>query len=287
MELIKAIRKDDELINEIRSGWDNPDQFELWWLGQSGYLLRWNGRHVLIDPYLSDSLTVKYAQTDKPHVRISEQVVAPDKLDFIDIITSSHNHTDHLDAQTIQPILERNADIQFIIPEANRDFVADRVQCDANYPLGLNRGKSVRIKDITIHGIPAAHNDLETDADGNCKYMGYVFEFGPFAIYHSGDTLWHQEIIDALSPFDIDLALLPINGNKPERRVAGNLNPQEAVAIAQTIGADTVIPCHYHMFAFNTEDPAVFEGVATKAGQDYRVLDHGGRFGSQELDGQA
>lgn len=278
MGLIRAVNKDERLINEVLSGTTSPEQFELWWLGQSGYLVRWNGRHILIDPYLSDSLTEKYAESDKPHVRMSERVVDPQKLDFIDIVTSSHNHTDHLDAQTIQPLLKNNANIRFVIPEANRAFVADRMQCEPDFPVGLNSGRSVQIKDISIHGIPAAHNDLATDKLGNYTCMGYVFQFGPFTIYHSGDTLWHETIIDTLSTFDIDLALLPINGNKPERRVAGNLNPEEAVAFSQQIGADMVIPCHYHMFRFNTEEPERFEQAARAAGQPYRVLAHGERL---------
>lgn len=40
--------------------------FALWWLGQSGFLFKWRGDYLLIDPYLSDSLTQKYAGTDKP-----------------------------------------------------------------------------------------------------------------------------------------------------------------------------------------------------------------------------
>ena len=35
---------------------------------------------ILIDPYLSDSLTKKYAATDKPHTRMSELVVRPELL---------------------------------------------------------------------------------------------------------------------------------------------------------------------------------------------------------------
>ena len=45
---------------------------------------------MLFDPYLSDSLTAKYADTDKPHVRITERVIDPESLDFIDVATSSH-----------------------------------------------------------------------------------------------------------------------------------------------------------------------------------------------------
>ena len=83
----------------------SPDHFDIWWLGQSGFLIQWNGSVLLFDPYLSDSLTKKYAETQKPHVRMSELVINPLLLNNIDIVTSSHNHTDHLDAETLIPLL--------------------------------------------------------------------------------------------------------------------------------------------------------------------------------------
>ena len=69
--------------------------------------MQWNGRHLLLDPYLSESLTKKYAATDKPHVRMTRRVVAPERLDFVDVVTSSHNHTDHLDGETLGPLRAR------------------------------------------------------------------------------------------------------------------------------------------------------------------------------------
>ena len=56
----------------------------------------------------------------------------------------------------------------------------------------------------------------------------------------------------------VDVALLPINGRAPERRVAGNLNAAEAAELGKQIAARTVIPCHYDMFEFNTGDPQDF-----------------------------
>ena len=98
--MIPAQRKDDELIADILRH-ESSDDLHVWWLGQSGYLIQYQGKRLLLDPYLSDSLTKKYAATDKPHVRISELVVKPELLPRIDLITSSHNHTDHLDADTL------------------------------------------------------------------------------------------------------------------------------------------------------------------------------------------
>lgn len=278
VQLIRAVKKDEELILEIESMPVSKDHFHLWWLGQSGFLLQWNGKRVLLDPYLSDSLTKKYAATDKPHTRMSELVIKPELLNNISVVTSSHNHTDHLDAETLIPVLKNNPSVKFIIPEANRDFVAERVQCNKEFPIGLNDKRSVTVDEFTFHGIPAKHNEIERDEKRNCKYMGYVIEFGKFRIYHSGDTLWFDEMVELLKPFEVDVAILPINGNKPERKVAGNLDVKEAPELAKAINAKYIIPCHYDMFSFNTADVNDFVLEAQRIDQPYKVLKGGERF---------
>ena len=283
MELIKALLKNEGLISEMDSLLNDESHFHLWWLGQSGYLLQWNSKRVLIDPYLSDSLTKKYLTTDKPHTRISELVMKPELLKNIAVVTSSHNHTDHLDAETLIPVLKNNPGIKFIVPEANRNFVADRLNPITfgyanNFPIGLNDGKAVTIDGFTFHGLPAKHNEIERDENCNCKCMGYVIEFGTYKIYHSGDTLWFDGMVDLLKPFAVDMALLPINGNNPERKVAGNLDCKEAAQLGKAINAKYVIPCHYDFFGFNTADPNEFAEEAEKINQPYKILRGGEIF---------
>ena len=278
MRWVKAKYKDEAFLEEVSQSIHQTDTLKLWWLGQSGFLIQYNGIHLLIDPYLSDSLTIKYASSSKPHVRLCEKVIDPAKLDFIDIVTSSHNHTDHLDADTLVPLFNANPGITFIIPEANRAFVTQRVNKPLNFPIGLNDGQSVEIKGINFTGIPSAHNELERDENGRCRYMGYVIRIGEKKIYHSGDTLLFPRMIDLLNPFDIDLAILPINGNDPSRAVAGNLNSDEASRLAKDIGAKLVIPCHYDMFAFNTADVSQFIWACERLDVQYKVMDIGGCF---------
>jgi len=108
MDLIKAFRKDEDFIKDVAAAKTRPNYLHIWWLGQSGFLVLWENMYLLIDPYLSDSLTKKYASTDKPHIRMTEKVIAPDHLDFIDLVSSSHNHTDHLDrTEDIVPIAQQ------------------------------------------------------------------------------------------------------------------------------------------------------------------------------------
>jgi L-ascorbate metabolism protein UlaG (beta-lactamase superfamily) len=280
-------QKDSHFLSDVRQSLQSRAH-RLWWLGQSGFLIVNRGRAIILDPYLSDSLTRKYSTTDKPHVRITERVVDPAALGdvaILELIASSHNHTDHFDPDTLVPLLVRNPGAPLVLPEANRKITAERLSQIINSLLpvkdwesrliGLDAGTSSNIAGIELTGIAAAHNTIERDESGHCRFLGYVIRWGSFTIYHAGDTLLQEGLVPALRPMKIDLALLPINGNKPERRVAGNLDGPEAARLAHDIGAKCVIPCHFDMFEFNTESPDRFVAECRRLGQPYHVLQNG------------
>lgn len=265
------------LLADIQAARQTPDDLHLWWLGQSGFLLQWQNQHLLFDPYLSDSLTTKYADTDKPHVRMTELVIDPRELDFLDIVTSSHNHTDHLDGETLTALLAVNKSLAMVVPAANQQFAADRLGVEPQRLLPISDGQQLESGAFRLHAIPAAHNLVDRDEQGRCRYLGYIAQFGTYTVYHSGDTMLYDGMVDILSQWNIDVAFLPINGQRPERRVAGNLWGREAAQLAHDIGAKLVIPCHYDMFTFNTETPAEFVAKAVELGQPHRVLECGER----------
>jgi L-ascorbate metabolism protein UlaG (beta-lactamase superfamily) len=270
--------KDEAFLADVRDAGRRPEELHLWWLGQSGFLLQHRGRHLLMDPYLSDSLTAKYAGTNKPHVRMTERVVAPERLGFVDAVTSSHNHTDHFDPETLRPLLEANPDLRLVVPEANRAVAAGRLGTSPERLQGLDDGGSLDAAGFVIHGLPSAHDVIETDPDGHHRYLGYIVECGQWRVYHSGDTRRYEGLEERLSAFRLDVGLLPINGWAPERRVAGNLSAREAVDVALGGRIPLVVPHHYDMFEFNTADPAVFETAAREAGLGFRTLRSGERL---------
>lgn len=284
--MIQPLLSDDRLRDDVAAAAVlEPDGLHLWWLGQSGFLVQWKGTHLLFDPYLSDSLTRKYAGTDKPHVRMTARVIDPERLPPIAVVTSTHAHTDHLDPDTLLPILRANPDVALVIPEANRAFVAERLGIAEDHAIGLDDGVTMSSGDFRITGVPAAHERLERDDRGRNRFLGYVVQAGPWTLYHSGDTVRYSGMVERLHPFRIDVALLPINGRAAERRVAGNLDGAEAARLARDIGARLVIPCHYEMFTFNTASPELFVREADRLGQRHRVLRCGERWSSGELTG--
>lgn len=275
--MIKPVLQAEAFLADIHSA--PADRLNFWWLGQSGYLIQWKGHHLLIDPYLSDTLSEKYASTDKPHVRMTGRVIAPEKLDFIEVVTSSHNHTDHLDSGTLLPLLSVNPALAVIVPAANLRFAADRLQVRPERLTPIHAdGDSLTFGSFTFYAIPSAHESLETDQNGDHKFVGYVIEVGGKTIYHSGDCCIYAGLEERLKEWQIDLAMLPINGRDPARGVAGNFTSEEAAKLGKDVGMGLVIPCHYEMFEFNTVSPKTFVAAAGTAGCSYQLLKAGERL---------
>ncbi len=269
-----ALQDDDFLADVARARADAiSEKLLVWWLGQSGFLICHRGNCLLFDPYLSDALTKKYAATDKPHLRMTARVIDPARLDFLSVVTSSHNHTDHFDAETLTPIFAASPAVKLVLPAANVDFAVERLGDAARARLMLlTDGQRAPVGPFTIEAVPAAHEALSP------TFAGFVVSVGPFRIYHSGDTVLFPGMIERLRPFGVDLALLPINGRAPERRVAGNLNGVEAAQLGRAIGARWVVPCHYEMFEFNTASPASFVAECARLDQPGAVVRAGERW---------
>lgn len=263
----------------------HPDKLKVFWLGQSGYLISRGTTRFLIDPYLSDTLTHKYACTTKPHVRVAKRVIDPAVLKRISFVTSSHNHTDHLDAETIHAVAHANPSLPLILPAANYEFARERLLGttqfgfdSAEIPLhliGCDIHQPIVIADVTITAVPAAHERLETNARGQHHFHGYIFTIGPHRIYHSGDCMPYDTLVNHVKRYEPTIALLPINGADPSRGVAGNFSGEQAASIAKALGVEVVLPNHYDMFAFNTADTRPFIIACGAISQPFQILQLG------------
>ena len=244
--MIEPVLADEAFLADVAAAGD-----ALWWLGQSGFLLKRDGRFLLVDPYLSDSLTAKYEDTETPHVRMYPHVVAPEQLGFVDVVLSTHGHTDHLDGETLRAIgapLVAPAGIVELARERSGEEVA-----------GISEGEIVEVAGFRVEAVPAAH------PGEHC--VGYVIEAGDRRLYHSGDTTWVDPGVRG-----VDVAFVPINGK------LGNLDGPEAARLARLVAAALAVPCHFDMFEFNTASPDAFAAECERLGQAYRVLRHGERL---------
>ena len=103
--MIEPVRHGQDLVDEIATTQPSAGSLAIWWLGQSGYLIKSLTGLIAIDLYLSEHLTQKYQATSRPHVRMTRAPVRGHALDRVDLILASHKHSDHLDPGTLPDLM--------------------------------------------------------------------------------------------------------------------------------------------------------------------------------------
>ncbi len=247
----------------------------LWWLGQAGFILRFQKITLLLDPYLSDVLAIKYKGKKYPHTRMINPPVAPVSLTDIDYFIFTHSHSDHMDPGLIPVIRRNNPDCLFILPEASIDIGLER-GIPKNKMICMDDGKKALLKEnISIHGVASAHEELDVDSQGHSLYLGYVINFSELTVYHSGDCIPYPGLEEKLEPYRIDLSLLPVNGrsNRLGRDgISGNFNFSEALNLVEELQIPFMIPHHYGMFDFNTVDVDDLKKIIKEQNLENRIF---------------
>jgi L-ascorbate 6-phosphate lactonase len=231
------------------------DHVAIWALGQAGFIAQDRAKTVVFDPYLSDSI-----KHDALGPRQFPPPIDPSALRRVDVVFISHDHGDHLDPETLRPLLTASPECHFVAPGRSRDLLIEMgVRAEQVIVPALELEQL--IGDVEIQAIPSAHYEWETDEEGLPRFYGYVVGLGEVTIYHSGDSILYDGMIERLRRQRIDVAILPINGRDWPREQAGlvgNLDAAEALYLADAIGAGLLIPCHYDLFAGNSVNPAHF-----------------------------
>jgi L-ascorbate metabolism protein UlaG (beta-lactamase superfamily) len=238
----------------------------LFWLGQAGFVLDIARKRLVIDPYLSDTLAIKYRGARHPHERMMPPPVAPENLTGVDYVLCSHAHTDHMDPGTLPALFAANPAARLVAPRAARTAALERSGLDPARIDLVAAGETIALAEtLRLTPTRAAHETLERDAEGNHRFLGYAIAGADTVVWHSGDTVAYDGQAEEVARLRPDIALLPVNGRRPElseNGVPGNLSLGEAVDLARAVGASAMVAHHYGLFAFNTADPDEIDRMA-------------------------
>jgi L-ascorbate 6-phosphate lactonase len=233
-----------------------PRSAGLVWFGQSSVALRLGDATVLIDPFLS------------PHPeRLVPPPFAPEDAHGVDLILITHDHLDHLDELALPAIAAASPKANLVVPE---DIVGrvTRLGIEPARVRGVAADGRIELAAVTVDAVPACHGEGADDAYRLGPFLGYVVSGGGARVYHAGDTVLFDGLVDRLRQLRVDLALLPINGRDEEREakgIVGNIDAREAAQLAHDIGANAAVPLHWDMFAANPGDPGAFVAASRTA----------------------
>lgn len=224
-------------------------------LGQAGCRLAYPGCTVYVDPYLSNSVQ----ELDAPDlVRLMPIPLQPAQVDDADWVLITHDHIDHCDPHTLPELANASPAARFVGPPSVLRLLekwgisAARLKPAMEDWLELTPG-------LAILAVPAAHPEIERDADGRLACVGYVIEHAGRRIYLAGDTSLRQSLLDTLAGLrPIAAAVLPVNERnffRDRRGIIGNMSVREAFQMADELDIGALVPVHWDMFAANAVGP--------------------------------
>lgn len=144
------------------------------WLGHDGFLIKGDGKVVVIDPF-----QVKQCEP-------------------ADVILVTHEHYDHCSLEDIQKIQKAST---VIVTESNS---AKKLSGDVRV---VRPGDKLTVSGIPIEAVPAYNTNKNFHPKQN-GWLGFILTVDGVRIYHAGDT----DLIPEMDSIKADIALLPVSG---------------------------------------------------------------------------
>ncbi len=236
-----------------------PGALAVWSLGQSGFVLKGGATIAYVDPYLSNYVDEAGFAPPGTFPRQFPAPLLPEEATNAQLVFCTHEHADHTDPKTVGPMAKASPHALFVGPANSRDILRQAgIPDDRILVPQVDRPET--LSGLTFTALPSAHYGLDHDPERGYRWLGFVIELNGVTLYHAGDTIVYDGLVDRLKQHSIELACLPVNGRdwwREQRGMIGNLDAHEAAELAVTIGADVLIPMHNNMFAANHASPAV------------------------------
>jgi L-ascorbate 6-phosphate lactonase len=255
-EVKQPVLKGQRLLDDIQAASPASGEVCLWWLGQSGFAIKTASILFYIDLYLSEALTENAGEDDVDHSRLTAAPIRGGEITNAEWVFVTHEHPDHFDGETLSDLFESSPQAKLILPQRMKQQALDSGLSEDRL-MTTDGDETFTVGAMTVHPIPASHPDLDQNAQAGYRYIGYIFEVNGIRLYHSGDTVLYDGLIDRLKALSPQIALLPINGTdtwRMQHDIAPNMGIPDAVYVGKAIGAELVIPHHYDLFAFNTAE---------------------------------
>ena len=217
------------------------------WFGHSSYLIKIDGKHILVDPVFSGYASPFKMKSAKNFE--GSNVYSVDDMPEIDILLITHDHYDHLDYTTVKKLDKK---IKHIITSLGVGSHLEYWGFDSNKVTELDWHNSTeKIEGIKFTATPARHFSGRSFKRAKTLWSSFVLKTKDFSIYlgaDSGYDIHFKEIGEKYGPFD--LAILE-SGQYNEMWKPIHMIPEETVQASMDLKAKTLLPVHWAKFSLS------------------------------------
>lgn len=237
-------KKDLPILPLDKKAFLSDDEPKFVWYGHSVFLLRLNGKTILIDPMLgSDASPIAPTKTKRFS---KDSLKCIDELPEIDLMLMSHDHYDHLDYASIKKLREKTKKY-YVALGVKRHLVAWGI--DKKNIREFDWWDADTFADIGITFTPTRHlSGRSLSSINRCLWGGWALKTDKHKIWFSGDGGYgdhFKEVGKKLGPFDIGfMECGQYNDDWPNI----HMFPSESVQAGLDALAKVLVPVHWGGF---------------------------------------
>lgn len=239
------------------------DGMRLWWFGGPSYAIRTPRSIVYIDPYHGD----ERADDPQGFIRAIPNVFFPEDVSQADLILSTHDHLDHCDPATLEPLCARTAARIAAAPSSAR------MMADWSYTAGrvdiMEVGTTRQYGDVSLTAYPS--RDWSDPGA-----VTFVLRAAGRSVFIGGDSLYLDALKEIGERERIDLAVMALGRN--HREIIDSqvyIEPSELAQAAKDLRARRVLPIHWEIWKAWQEDPRSVAPHLEGSGIELVVLGQG------------
>lgn len=219
------------------------------WFGHSSYLIKINGKHILVDPVFSGHASpVSFTTKSFP----GTDVFSVEDLPEIDVLLISHDHYDHLDYKTVKQLQ----------PKVKLVCTSLGVASHLLY-WGFDKNKIIEFdwwnehilfEDVKLTAVPARHFSGRSFIRNKTLWSAFVLQTSKYNLFLGADSGYgnHFKMIHEKFP-SFDIAILEC-GQYNTAWHDIHMMPEETVQAAIDLQAKILMPVHWGKFSLSLHE---------------------------------